>query len=125
MRRFNGEPRIPSGSTFKATGVFEHVISAEGLQVLGLLSRDERRLMRELVRIAKSKRNVFPEGKLADRKACRGMNLPSLLHSLANKGLTQPVRSHVWATTKLGRELAHYLEEVDFEAKLGYTHVRR
>ncbi len=101
------------------------MISAEGLHVLGLLSPEERRLMRELVRIAKSKSNAFPEDKLAERKACQGMDLPRLLHSLANKALTQRVRSHVWATTRLGREVAHYLEEVDFQTKLGYRHVRR
>jgi len=100
------------------------VISDEGLEVLGLLSAEERLLMREIVRIAKSKTNIFHEGRLAQRKACRSLDLPSLLHSLSNKGLVQPARSHLWATTKLGREIEHYLQQKDFDLTLGYRVIR-
>jgi len=100
------------------------VISAEGLEILGLLSADERKLMREIVRIAKSRTNAFHEGKLTRRKACEALEVPDLLHSLSNKGLVRPVRRRMWATTKLGREIEHYLQAKDFDANLAYRVAR-
>jgi len=100
------------------------VLSAEALAILALLSVEERKLMREIVRIAKSKTNSFHEGKLVQRKACKSMDIPSLLHALSNKGLVGPIRRRVWATTKLGREVEHYLQIRDFDSTLGYRVVR-
>lgn len=100
------------------------MISPEGLAILAQLTEDEKKLMRETVRIAKSRSNIFSEGELERRKACQPLNVPGLLQSLSNKGLMSPVRRHVWSTTSLGRELEHYLEYLDFQTRLGYK-VRR
>ena len=81
--------------------------------------------MREAVRIAKTKTNVFSEQQLQRRKACHDMNVGELLRSLSNKGLITPVKRRVWRTTSLGREIEHYLQRVEFDVTLGYRVISR
>ena len=79
-------------------------------EIISGLSGDERIVMTELERIAKSdKSNVFFIEELKRRKRCAGIDLDATLDSLTEKGLIHPAGSEKWATTKEGRWVEHYL----------------
>lgn len=111
--------------TLPLTNACVTVASGQILAIVAILTDDEKRVMRSIARTAKSKTNVFSEGLLGRKKACRGIHLSAVLASLANEGLIRPVKRGVWQTTSIGRQVAHYLELRWFQERFGYQVIRR
>ena len=72
------------------------------------LADDEKTLLEELPRIAKSDRNnTFFESQLERRKKCFEMEVRDVLKALSNRGLVSFVGGSRWRTTPLGRKVSH------------------
>ncbi len=89
--------------------------------VISDLSVDERTVLRQIPRLAKSDTNVFSERQLKRKKPCHDLEIGKILLKLANRGLINPVKRRRWRTTSLGRKVGHELERIWLEERFGYS----
>ncbi len=107
--------------------IWVSVVGKDIEDIVAGLSEDERTVLTQVPRVRKSKKNIFHDKLLKQKKPCWDIDVRSVLQDLSNNELMNPVNISrgLWQTTALGRKVAHFLEKRKFEQEYDYRIIRR